>query len=136
MAKLEIYLCAFNRRGSYCNGSHRSSNGYVYQYTEIDKTTLYLSIPFLLFNESIVKEIRNFFSNYTNRETSFTDWYDDSVGITESELDISKLIRELNRDYNPIYSKYVFKQGTREVCPFEAGDYSLIPLVENHEDMR
>lgn len=91
----------------------------------------------MILNRSIIDSIKNYFSNYTNRATTYTDWNDKSSGITESELDLSELITSLNRTFcaSP-YSQYIFKQGNRELCPFEVGDWILIPLKEEHEDMR
>ena len=136
MAVFNIYLCAFHRCGSFYNGSHRSSNGFVYTYTEIDKTILYLSIPFSILNNAIVKELQKFFSDCVNKQITYTDWENESTGVSESELDISELLKLLNNNYHPPYTQYFFKQGNRELCPFEAGDYSLIPLKIEHEDLR
>ena len=136
MPVFDIYLCAFRRCGSYYNGSHRSSNGFVYTYTEIDKTILYLSIPFPILNNAIVKELKEFFSDCVNKEITYTDWENESTGVRESEVDISGLIKLLNINYHHAYTQYIFKQGNRELCPFEAGDYSLIPLEREDEDLR
>ena len=136
MPVFNIYLCAFRQCGSYYNGSHRSSNGFVYNYTEIDKTILYLSIPFSILNNAIVKVMQEFFSDCVNKQIIYTDWEDESTGVSESELDISELLNLLNKNYNSVYTQYIFKQGNRELCPFEAGDYSIIPLKTELEDLR
>ena len=132
-----IYICAFHKHGSYGNGGHRTSNGYVYQYTEIDKTSLCLSLPFMLLNDSIKDLIKDYFAGCTNREIIYTDWNDESIGVSESELDISELLFRLGKTFCMApYPQFVFKHGNRELCPFEIGDRILIPLTEEHEDMR
>ncbi len=81
MPVLEIFICAYKMCGSYYNGGHRTSNGYVCNYTEIDKTIVYLSIPFVLLNDGISKEIRSFFSGTINKSVTYTDWENESKGI-------------------------------------------------------
>lgn len=136
MPVFDVYIYAVKQSGSYSNGSHRSSNGYVYTYTEVDETILYLSIPYLLLNQSIINKIRSFFSTTINKTITYTDWVDESIGITEAEIDLTELLSILNKDYFPPYSQVYFRQGNKEICQYTAGNYVLFPVIEKHEDLR
>ena len=132
MAIFDIYICAYHKSGSYCNGSHCSSNGFVYSYTEIDKTILYLSIPINILSNSIIEDLKGFLEGKPNQEIRYSDWEDFSKGVEETELDITELLRRLNRNING--AEYRFKKGDRDLCSFVAK--YLIPEVNKFVDMR
>lgn len=116
--QFQIFICSFHRSGAFRNGSHRSSNGFKYSYTEFDTTTIYSSLPLSLLRESILAPIKQFFSRYKNSEKRIRDWEPGEYEINEEEIDLTLLLETLNKNNNPCYSNYVFLQGNKDICPY------------------
>ena len=117
--QFSIYICAFRSFGVYRNGSHRSSNGFMYSYTEFDNVKIYSSIPLSILNQGLREPIHNYFSKFENKSTRYRAWDPEEYGITENEIDIKDLLEKLNKGHNPCYSDYLFLLGNRDNCPFD-----------------